>query len=49
VIELEADQILVVPPDTPLGFRNVGDTPLLVASVHASGTLDQTWLGDEPA
>lgn len=49
VVELEADQILVVPPDTPHGFRNIGETPLLVVSVHASGTLQQTWLGDDPA
>jgi mannose-6-phosphate isomerase-like protein (cupin superfamily) len=49
VVELEPDQILVVPPETPHGFRNVGDEPLLVVSVHERGTLQQTWLGREPA
>jgi mannose-6-phosphate isomerase-like protein (cupin superfamily) len=41
--------MLVVPPDTPHGFRNIGDEPLLVVSVHESGTLDQTFTEDEPA
>ena len=49
VAELEPDQMLVVPPDTPHGFRNVGDVQLLVVSVHESGTLQQTWLGADPA
>ena len=49
VIELEPEQVIVVPPDTPHGFRNVGDVPLLVVSVHERGTLRQTWLGREPA
>jgi mannose-6-phosphate isomerase-like protein (cupin superfamily) len=49
VIELEPEQVIVVPPDTPHGFRNVGDVPLLVVSVHERGTLRQEWLGREPA
>jgi mannose-6-phosphate isomerase-like protein (cupin superfamily) len=49
VVELQPDQMLVVPPDTPHGFRNVGDVPLLVVSVHERGTLRQTFLGREPA
>ena len=49
VVELHADQMLVVPPETPHGFRNTGDGPLLVVSVHESGTLDQTFLGRESA
>jgi mannose-6-phosphate isomerase-like protein (cupin superfamily) len=49
VEELEPEQMLVVPPNTPHGFRNIGDVPLLVVSVHESGTLDQTFLGREPA
>ena len=36
-------------PDTPHGFRNIGDVPLLVVSVHERGTLRQTWLGADPA
>jgi mannose-6-phosphate isomerase-like protein (cupin superfamily) len=49
VVELEPNHLLVVPPNTPHGFRNVGDVPLLVVSVHASGTLQQRWLDREPA
>ncbi len=49
VVELSANQMLVVPPETPHGFRNTGDQPLLVASIHESGTLEQTFLGRDPA
>ncbi|HEY2544075.1 MAG TPA: cupin domain-containing protein [Gaiellaceae bacterium] len=44
VVELTANQVLVVPAKTPHGFRNTGDVPLLVVSVHESGTLEQTFL-----
>ena len=49
VVEIEPEQFLTVPPDTPHGFRNIGDVPLLVVSVHESGTLDQTFTEQEPA
>jgi mannose-6-phosphate isomerase-like protein (cupin superfamily) len=49
VVYLRANQILVVPPDTPHGFRNTGERPLLLVTVHESGTLEQTFLGREPA
>ena len=49
VVDLRPETILVVPPETPHGFRNTGATPLLVVSVHESGALDQTVLGVEPA
>ncbi len=42
--ELEPNQMLVVPPDTPHGFRNIGDVPLLVVSVHEHPTVVQEWL-----
>ena len=48
-VELAPEGMLVVPPDTPHGFRNIGDVPLLVVSVHERGTLRQTWLGEDPA
>jgi mannose-6-phosphate isomerase-like protein (cupin superfamily) len=48
VRELSADQMIVVPANTPHGFRNVGDDPLLVVSVHESGVLQQTFLGVDP-
>lgn len=49
IVELEAEQMLVVPADTPHGFRNTGDVPLLVVSVHERGSIEQTWLDREPA
>jgi mannose-6-phosphate isomerase-like protein (cupin superfamily) len=39
--------MLVVPPETPHGFRNTGGGPLLVVSVHEAGTLQQTFLGED--
>src|SRR6476469_8533597 len=48
-VDLHANQMLVVPPETPHGFRNTGEDPLLVVSIHESGTLEQTFLGQEPA
>jgi quercetin dioxygenase-like cupin family protein len=49
VIEPEPDSIVVVPPETLHGFRNIGDEELHVLSVHESGTLEQTFTEDEPA
>ena len=49
VVELQPNQMLVVPPETPHGFRNTGRGQLLLVSVHESGVLDQTFLGREPA
>jgi mannose-6-phosphate isomerase-like protein (cupin superfamily) len=49
VVELVPNQMLVVPAEEPHGFRNTGDEPLLLVSVHESGTLDQTFLGRDPA
>ena len=49
VVELVPEQMVVVPPDTRHGFRNIGDEPLLVVSVHERGTMQQTWLGEDPA
>jgi quercetin dioxygenase-like cupin family protein len=49
VAELQPDQMIVVPPDTPHGFRNIGEEPMLVVSVHESKTLQQTFIGRDPA
>ena len=46
-VDLHPDQILVVPPDTPHGFENTGDLPLLVVSVHDRGVMQQRFLDDE--
>lgn len=48
VVELEPEQMISVPADTPHGFRNIGDGPMLVVSVHESPTLVQTFLGVDP-
>lgn len=49
VVELEPERMLVVPRDTPHGFRNIGTVPLHVESVRERGTLSQTRLGEDPA
>jgi mannose-6-phosphate isomerase-like protein (cupin superfamily) len=48
VTELAPDEMIVVPSQTPHGFRNIGDEPLLVVSVHEAGTIEQTFLGRDP-
>ena len=49
VLEVEAEYIISVPPETLHGFRNVGSTPLLVVAVHESPELIQTFTDREPA
>lgn len=49
VVELEADGIAIAPPLTLHGFRNIGDEPLLVVSVHERGTISQVFTDDPPA
>jgi mannose-6-phosphate isomerase-like protein (cupin superfamily) len=46
--ELRDEGMIVVPPHTPHGFRNVGDVPLLVVSVHEAPQIEQTFLSEEP-
>ena len=46
-LELQAEQIVVVPPETPHGFENTSEGPLLVVSVHDSGTMRQTFLEED--
>ena len=36
--------VLMVPPDTPHRYTNVGDEPLLQFSVHDAGTIEQVEL-----
>lgn len=48
-VELAENQILAVPPETAHGFRNIGDEPLLLVSVHEAQALEQSWLGRDPA
>jgi mannose-6-phosphate isomerase-like protein (cupin superfamily) len=49
VLDVDAEHVIPVPADTPHGFRNIGEVPLLVVSVHESPTLVQEFLGREPA
>jgi len=49
VVELEPDGMAIAPPMTLHGFRNIGDEPLLVVSVHERGTLSQEFTDDPPA
>jgi mannose-6-phosphate isomerase-like protein (cupin superfamily) len=49
VVELAPDGMAIAPPMTLHGFRNVGDEPLLVVSVHEGGTLSQEFTDVPPA
>ena len=49
VEELAPDDVIVVPPETLHGFRNIGDETLHVLSVHEAGEIVQAWTEDEPA
>jgi mannose-6-phosphate isomerase-like protein (cupin superfamily) len=49
VVEPEPNSVIVVPPNTPHGFRNIGDVPLLVVSAHERGDMRQEWLDRDPA
>ena len=48
VIEASAESIISVPPDTLHGFRNIGQEPLLLVSVHESPTLVQEFTDRAP-
>ena len=41
-LTVEAGNIVVVPAETPHGFKCAGDDTLRVVSVHPSGTVQQT-------
>jgi mannose-6-phosphate isomerase-like protein (cupin superfamily) len=46
-IEAGPDTVIVIPPETPHGFENTGDTPLVQLGIHERGTMQQTWLEDD--
>ena len=41
-LEVSAGNVVVVPPQTPHGFKNAADEKLRVVSVHPSPTVQQT-------
>jgi mannose-6-phosphate isomerase-like protein (cupin superfamily) len=43
-IVAEADDIVIVPPDTPHGFTNSGQGPLRQINIHVSPTFSTEWL-----
>lgn len=43
-VEAQAGDIVVVPPDTVHGFRNVGEGRLDLVCVHAAGRMETEWL-----
>lgn len=43
-VEAHAGQILVVPPDTPHKFTNIGPEPLETIDIHESGSFITDWL-----
>jgi quercetin dioxygenase-like cupin family protein len=49
VIEASGESIITVPAGTLHGFRNTGQKPLLLVSVHENPTLIQEFTDREPA
>ena len=43
-LTVSGGHIVVVPAETPHGFKGAGDDTLRVVSIHPSGTVQQTWL-----
>ena len=43
-LRVPGGHVVVVPPDTPHGFKNLGEEALRVVSIHPSGKVEQTWL-----
>ena len=43
-IEVGSGNVVVVPAETPHGFKNASDDALRVLSVHPNPTVEQTWL-----
>ncbi len=43
-IEAGPGTVIVIPPETPHGFQNVGDVPLVQLGIHERGQMQQTWL-----
>ncbi|CCV15855.1 Cupin 2 conserved barrel domain protein [Mesorhizobium sp. STM 4661] len=43
-IETTAGQILIVPPNTPRKFTNLGPGPLETADIHENGSFVTEWL-----
>jgi mannose-6-phosphate isomerase-like protein (cupin superfamily) len=43
-MEASAGQILMVPPNTPHGFKSLGPGTYRSINIHASGTFETHWL-----
>ncbi len=43
-LRVGAGHVVVVPAETPHGFKNFGEEDLHVVSIHPSGEVRQTWL-----
>jgi mannose-6-phosphate isomerase-like protein (cupin superfamily) len=46
-VVVPSGNIVVVPPDTPHGFKNHGEVTLRVIGIHDNGEVQQTWLEDD--
>jgi quercetin dioxygenase-like cupin family protein len=43
-LEIAGGHVVLVPANTPHGFKGAGDGTLRVISIHPSGTTEQTWV-----
>jgi mannose-6-phosphate isomerase-like protein (cupin superfamily) len=44
ILEVAAGNVVVVPAQTPHGFKNAGEDTLRVLSVHPSPRVEQRWI-----
>jgi mannose-6-phosphate isomerase-like protein (cupin superfamily) len=47
-IEAGSGDVVVVEPETPHGFRNLGPGRLELVCIHAAGRMVTRWLNDDP-
>ena len=45
-LEATAGDVVVVPPETPHGFRSLGPERLKLVAIHAAPKMETTWLED---
>ena len=41
---ISGGHVVVVPAETPHGFKGAGEETLRVVSIHPRGTTEQTWV-----
>ncbi|QBD79863.1 cupin domain-containing protein [Ktedonosporobacter rubrisoli] len=43
-LDVHSEEVVIAPPNTPHGFKNTGEEPLLLVSIHPNKQVIQEWL-----